>query len=67
LIYLFLDQYHGIFQINSAVAQMETVTQNNAASAEQSTASAQELFAQAEILNKAVHELVILIGGRKSA
>jgi methyl-accepting chemotaxis protein len=44
------DQAEGIAQVTSAIAEMDKVTQQNAASAEQSSASASELNGQAEEL-----------------
>ncbi len=58
------EQAAGITQINTAVAQMDRVTQGNAASAEESAAAAEELNGQAEILKQSVTELVKLVGGR---
>ena len=56
------EQSQGIGQINSAVSQMDKVTQANAAAAEQSAAAAQELTAQAASLRQAVHALAQLVG-----
>ncbi|HEX7652599.1 MAG TPA: methyl-accepting chemotaxis protein [Verrucomicrobiae bacterium] len=56
------EQTQGIVQINSAVAQMDKVTQGNAASAEESAAAAQELNQQAMAMKKAVEDLLILVG-----
>ncbi|NGO38523.1 hypothetical protein G4L39_03800, partial [Limisphaera ngatamarikiensis] len=56
------EQSQGIGQINSAVSQMDKVTQANAAAAEQSAAAAQELTAQAASLRQAVQTLVQLVG-----
>jgi methyl-accepting chemotaxis protein len=57
------EQTDGITQINTAVGQMDKVTQSNAASAEESAAAAQELNAQAEVMKQAVGELMRLVGG----
>ena len=57
------EQTQGITQINSAVGQMDKVTQSNAASAEESAAAAQELSSQAELMMQAVDELIHLVGG----
>jgi hypothetical protein len=57
------EQTQGIAQINAAVGQMDTVTQANAASAEESAAAAQELSAQALFLKQAVGELRKLVSG----
>jgi methyl-accepting chemotaxis protein len=56
------EQTQGITQINSAVAQMDKVTQDNAASAEESAAAAQELNAQAIAMKSAVENLLQLVG-----
>jgi methyl-accepting chemotaxis protein len=59
------EQTDGITQINSAVGQMDKVTQSNAASAEETAAAALELNGQAEIMKQSVAELLALVGGRK--
>jgi len=56
------EQTQGITQINSAVGQMDKVTQSNAASAEESAAAAQELNSQAVVMKQAVGELIHLVG-----
>lgn len=62
------EQAQGIEQINIAVAEMEKVTQQNAASSEESAAASEELIAQAEQMKVFVGELESLIGsGRKAA
>jgi methyl-accepting chemotaxis protein len=48
------EQASGIEQVNKAVASMDTMTQQNAALAEQDTASAQALSAQAAGLTKLI-------------
>lgn len=58
------EQSQGIDQINSAIAQMEKVTQSNASSAEESASAAEELSAQAETLQDLVGELRRLVGGK---
>src|ERR1035437_1719972 len=57
------EQTRGIAQINTAVLQMDKVTQSNAASAEECAAAAEELNAQAEIMKQSVAELLQLVGG----
>lgn len=57
------EQTQGITQINIAVGQMDKVTQNNAANAEESAAAAEELNAQAELMRQHVSELLRLAGG----
>lgn len=57
------EQSQGISQINTAVTQMDKVTQSNAASAEESAAAAEELNAQADAMKVAVGELQRLVSG----
>ena len=57
------EQSQGIDQVNTAVSQMDKVTQSNAASAEESASAAEELTAQAETLREAVEELQALVNG----
>jgi methyl-accepting chemotaxis protein len=59
------EQSQGINQINTAVTQMDKVTQGNAANAEESAAAAQELNAQAEAMKNAVNDLLALVDGSK--
>jgi methyl-accepting chemotaxis protein len=61
------EQTQGITQVNTAVGQMDKVTQSNAASAEESAAAAEELNAQAECMKESVNELLKLIGDRANA
>jgi methyl-accepting chemotaxis protein len=60
------EQTQGIGQINIAVAQVDKVTQTNAASAEETAGAAAELTAQAHEMNEAVADLIRLVGGVKS-
>jgi len=57
------EQSQGIDQINIAVAQMDQVTQSNAAHAEESASAGEELSGQAQQLNAIVAELVLLVRG----
>ena len=57
------EQTQGITQINTAVGQMDKVTQSNAANAEESAAAAEELNAEAVVMKAAVRDLLQLIGG----
>ncbi len=61
------EQNQGIEQVNTAVGQMDKVTQSNAANAEESASAAEELNAQAEALKDAVHQLQALVGGQVEA
>ncbi|MDX2111434.1 MAG: methyl-accepting chemotaxis protein [Verrucomicrobiota bacterium] len=57
------EQSQGITQINTTVSQMDKITQSNAANAEESASSAQELNALAETLKGAVSDLEHLVTG----
>ncbi len=61
------EQAQGIDQINTAVAEMDKVTQTNAANAEESASASEELSAQAEELNSVVGQLVTIVGGASAA
>ena len=60
------EQAQGIDQVNTAVAQMDKVTQQNAANAEESASASEELSAQAEQMQTVVDELVSIVEGVKS-
>ncbi|MHC4887599.1 MAG: methyl-accepting chemotaxis protein [Planctomycetota bacterium] len=57
------EQAQGVDQVNTAVAQMDKVTQQNAANAEQSASASEELNAQADQLNGIVRDLAAMVGG----
>ncbi len=57
------EQARGIEQVNTAVMDMDKVTQQNAANAEESASASEEMHAQAEQMKSVVGELVSLIGG----
>ncbi len=57
------EQSQGLDQVNTAVTQMDKVTQNNAASAEETASASEELNAQAATLRDIVSELQILVRG----
>jgi methyl-accepting chemotaxis protein len=61
------EQTQGITQINTAVGQMDKVTQSNAANAEECAAAAEELNAQAETMKQSVGDLLKLVGGTGQA
>ncbi len=58
------EQAQGVDQVNTAVAQMDKVTQTNAATAEQSAAAAAELSGQSSNLNALVGDLAGLVYGQ---
>jgi methyl-accepting chemotaxis protein len=63
------EQSQGIGQINTAVTELDKVTQQNAANAEESASAAEEMSAQAETMKGMVNELVAIVGsaGRAQA
>ena len=60
------DQANGIEQVNIAVAEMDKVIQQNAASAEESASASEELHAQSEGMLDFVHELTVLLRGENN-
>jgi len=56
-------QAQGIEQVNTAVSEMDKLTQSNAANAEESASASEELSAQAEQMKSMVGDLVTLVGG----
>ncbi len=57
------EQSLGVNQINTAVTEMDQVTQQNAAAAEESASASEELNSQAEVMRDTVADLAVLIGG----
>ena len=57
------EQTQGIDQVNQALGEMDKVTQQNAANAEESAAASEELSSQAEVMQGFVANLVELVGG----
>ncbi len=57
------EQAQGVDQINTAVAQMDKVTQTNAATAEETSAAANDLSEQSTRLNELVSSFANLIHG----
>ncbi|OPY06878.1 MAG: Methyl-accepting chemotaxis protein I [Syntrophus sp. PtaB.Bin001] len=60
------EQAHGIAQVNIAVAEMDKITQQAAANAEESASASEELNAQAEQMKVYVDELMAVVGGIES-
>ncbi len=56
------EQAQGIEQINKAVSEMDRVTQQNAANAEESAAASEEMNAQAQQMREFVEGLVAVVG-----
>jgi methyl-accepting chemotaxis protein len=57
------EQSRSIEQISAAIHQMERVTQNTAANAEQSAAASLDMNSQAEAMKQIVARLKALVGG----
>ena len=60
------EQAQGVTQVNKAMAEMDKVTQSNAANAEESAAAAQEMSAQAEQMRAYVQEMNALVKGKRN-
>ena len=58
------EQAHGIQQVNTAVAEMDKVTQQTAANAEESASAAEEMNAQATQMRGYIDDLAAVIGGK---
>jgi methyl-accepting chemotaxis protein len=59
------EQTEGIGQLNSAVGQMDRVTQSNAAGAEETSSSAQDLHCRAGIMKQSSDALLALVEGTR--
>ncbi len=57
------EQAQGIEQVNTGVAEMDKVVQQNAANAEESASASEELSSQAQELNAMVEDLLAMVGG----
>ncbi len=60
------EQSQGLGQINTAVTEMDKVTQQNAATAEESASASEEMSAQAEQMKAMVGELLGMVGGNST-
>ena len=58
------EQALGVEQVNTAVAQMDKVTQQNAACAEETASSSEMLASQAKTLNDIIGDLIVIMEGR---
>jgi methyl-accepting chemotaxis protein len=61
------EQAEGIRQVSIAVAQMDKITQSNAASAEESASAAEELSAQAKLQQESIVEFSAIVGAKRSS
>jgi len=57
------EQARGIEQVSTAVIEMDKVIQQNAANAEESASSSEEMLSQAGFMKEMVAQLVSLVGG----
>lgn len=57
------EQSQGIGQINQTITEMDKVTQQNAANAEESASASEEMNAQALQMKQIVDHLMVLVGG----
>jgi len=57
------DQARSVNEVNTAVGQMDSVTQSNAAGAEESASAAEEMSAQAGEMKSLVQDLIQIVGG----
>jgi methyl-accepting chemotaxis protein len=60
------EQTTGIKRLNAAVGQIDTLTQSNAATAEELAASSQEIASLANELDDVVSSLVNIVGARRN-
>lgn len=57
------EQAKGIDTINSSITQIETVTQDNAATAEETASASEELASQIMAMDQTIRELQNMVGG----
>lgn len=57
------EQSRGIDVINSSITQIENVTQDNAATAEETASASEELASQIMSMDQTVRELQVMVGG----
>lgn len=60
------EQAHGIEQLNKTMAEMENVTQGNAAKSEETASASQQLYAQSDLMKNIVRDLIALAGKTKA-
>ncbi|MCF8070041.1 MAG: Cache 3/Cache 2 fusion domain-containing protein [Desulfobacterales bacterium] len=61
------EQDEGIGQINTAVNEIDKVTQNTAANAEESASASEEMNAQAEQMKAMVNDLLLIVAGNNGS
>ncbi len=57
------EQTTGLDQVNAAIAEIDRVTQQTAASSEEAASASEELSAQAEYMKNYVEDLAVLVSG----
>jgi len=60
------EQAQGIEQVNLAVTEMDKITQQTAASAEESASASEVMNAQAEQMKIMVNEIISIVGGNRA-
>jgi methyl-accepting chemotaxis protein len=60
------EQANGIEQLNKTMAEMENVTQGNAAKSEETASASQQLYAQSDLMKTIVRDLTVLAGKTKA-
>ena len=61
------EQSQGVDLINSSINKLDSVTQSNAAGAEESASASEELLSQASVLHELVADLRSMITGQESS
>jgi len=57
------EQAQGVSQVNTAIGNMDQITQLNASGSEELAASSEELNSQALVMNNLMNDLVGIVGG----
>jgi len=60
------EQAQGIEQVNAAVSEMDKITQQNTANAEESASAAEEMNVLAGQMKRIVDQLVVMVAGKES-
>ncbi len=61
------QQANAVTQVTKAIHEIDTITQSNAAAAEESASASEELNAQAEMMKGSVGDLLEMVGGAEGA
>lgn len=60
------EQAHGVDRVNTAVSQMDKVTQRDVSGAAESASATEELASQAQSVKSIVEEVAAVIGGERT-